>query len=182
LVFLVPSLLPHDLTGDLAGDAAADTLSDAMSASFALRLARYGGPSSDLGAGWCEWLCYFSTAKPHLEGGVVDVAQLEKKGFLPHGLFLRVLCELLRHHQYTSTARPKLSQTMMVVFMGPVKVQLELIAHLSLIRVRAQTATAIPVMRRLHDVLGTVLEHHFPGIMCCQGLSCPERISIAERA
>jgi len=180
VVFLVPSLLPHDLTGSVAGDA--DVHTDALSAKYVSRLARYTGPSSDLGADWCEWLCYFSPVEPRLEGGAVDVAQLEKLGFLPHGLFLRISCELLRHHQYTSTARPKLSQTATVVFMGPVKVQLELVAHSSLVRVRAQTTTAIPVMRRLHDVLGTVLEHHFPGIMCWDllALSASQLLSVVE--
>eukprot|EP00047_Mylnosiga_fluctuans_P007769 m.4850 g.4850 ORF g.4850 m.4850 type:complete len:1245 (+) comp1947_c0_seq2:86-3820(+) len=156
--YIVPALLSPDLSGVRPRAALCDGLSDAMGPTHL-----YSGPRVGEGAEGAE--CYFVfTLNPKLpKDGTLKVATLERASFLPHGLFSRALCELVRHHQYSQRAPPALSLTEVRLMFGPSAALVEVFTHISAIRVSCEPHSALHVVPTVKRVLDNVRETFFPG-------------------
>jgi hypothetical protein len=76
---------------------------------------------------------------------------------------VRLLSELAKHHQATSTEEMALSKTAAVLYFGAVSIQLDVVQHLGALRMETKRTSALAVCLRIQAALYYVLQI-FPGL------------------
>ena len=116
-------------------------------------------------------------------GDFFTVEQLEQLGALPANIFTYVTVSMVQNMQYTHRlAASQLFKTFIEVYVGPVKLQLELVPHICAIRVRIfNNMAAKNIFRLQKDLFEPIIAAHFPQIKMTVLLPGPGKLNALLR-
>ena len=116
-------------------------------------------------------------------GNFFTVEQLEQLGTLPANIFTYVTVSMVQNMQYTHRlSASQLFKTFIEVYVGPVKLQLELVPHICAIRVRIfNNMAAKNIFRLQKDLFEPIIAAHFPQIKMTVLLPGPGKLNALLR-
>jgi GTPase SAR1 family protein len=156
--YLLPSMLPVDLSGA----SVAGSLTDELSEQVLTRMSHYSPATTTDNI---TTTCYFALhLTPLLQTEVIDLALVARMGYLPSGLYARLLCQLVREHQYGNEHEQlALSKSVSQLQFGCVSVEIAVVREVSGLRVTVHAREGGGrLVARVEEALQAVLRDSFP--------------------